>query len=309
MPTGAMTLLESCKTMPVSQPRGIIQTYASTYHPLTAMGMISEPSGTHNWDLEYELPYTTGGTRLINGSWTATRSAISPYTSTCKIYGGEVKIDRALVKTNPGKVPQEKTSQIKAKARCFVIDMFTGTGGAQLRGIKDVLDNEKAFANQTENVGTASAGSVLLTDHLDKLLSLVSISNSTYIYCSQNMALRASKLNRGTNVSGDIGYQTRYSKEEWGFFSANYNGVPIVPLVDGKGTDLLPITDGDGSSTTLYAVTYGDDMFTGFQVSAPDVYNNTQADVYNYFDMEHLVGTAAKAIKSVARLRYVSDTV
>ncbi len=310
MPTGAQTLLEAAKTMPVSQPRGIIQTYALAYHPMQVLPMLSEPTGVHAWNLEYELPHTTGGTRQINGTWTATRSAISPFNSTFKIYGGEVQVDRAIQKVNPGKVPQEIESQTKAKAYRFTIDMFQGTGGSILRGVRDWLNNEVAFAGQTFNVGTASAGSVLLTDHLDRLLSLMHVVvGRTYIYCSQNMSLRASKLSRGTNVSGDIAYQTRFRPSEWGLFGSVYNGVPIVPLVDGKGTDLLSITQGDGSSTTLYAVTYGDNMFTGFQVDTPDIYPLSQADVYNYFDIEHLVGVAPQAIKSIARLRYVSNTV
>ena len=310
MPTGAMTLLEAAKTMPASQATGIVMTYASAYHPMVAMPMITEPQGIHSWNVENELSYTTGGTRLVNGTWTATRSNISAFTETFKIYGGEIQVDRAIAKVNPGKVPQEKESQTKAKARIFTSDFIAGGGGQALRGIDDWLANETLFAGQTSAVGTASAGSVLLTDHLDKLLSLLNVvPGSTYIYCSDNIALRASKLGRG-NVSGsDVPYNNQFRPEEWGFWNGMYRGVPIIPLKDGKGSDLISITEGDGSSTTIYGVTYGTEMLTGFQVSAPDVIPLTQADVYNYFDFEHLVGVAPKAIKCIARLTHVTDTV
>lgn len=310
MPTGAITLLEAAKTMPASQATGIVMTYASAYHPMLAMPMITEPQGVHSWNVENVLPYTTGGTRLINGTWTATRSDVSAFAETFKIYGGEIQVDRAIAKVNPGKVPQEKESQTAAKARIWTTDFFSGTGGQSLRGIDDWLTNEPIFANQTFNVGTASAGSVLLTDHLDRLLSLLNVvPGRTYIYCSDNLSLRASKLGRGGTVASDTSYNNNFRPEEWGFWNGNYRGVPIIPIKDGKGTDLLSITEGDGSSSTIYGVTYGENMLTGFQVDTPDVIPLTQADVYNYFDFEHYVGIAPKAIKSIARLRYVSNTV
>ena len=310
MPTGSMTMLEAAKTMPVSQKRGIIQTYATQYHPMVAMPIITEPNGMHNWNLEYELPYTSGGTRLVNGTWTATRSAISPFTSTFKIYGGEIQIDRVIQKVNPDKVPQEKESQMKAKARQWTVDFIGGQGGAAMRGIDHWLTNEVAFATQTYAVGTASAGSVLLTDHLDRLLSMLNVViGRTYIYLSDNLSLRASKLARGTSVTNDTAYQNRFRPEDWGMWMDNYRGVPIIPLKDGVGTDLISITEGDGSSTTVYGVVYGEDMLSGFQVSPPDVYPLTQADVYNYFDFEHLINIVPHAIRSIARLTYVSDTV
>jgi hypothetical protein len=86
-----------------------------------------------------------------------------------------------------------------------------------------------------------------------------------------------------------------------------YDGIPIIVLKDGKGTDLLSTDLGDGSSSSIYVVTFGEEQVTGFQVSAPDIVPLTQADVYNYFNIEWGVGTAPQAIRSISRLRYVSE--
>jgi len=310
MPTGAQTLLEIAKTMPKSQATGIIMTYATTYQPLMALPLISEPNGTHKWNVEIELPYTSGGTRLVDGSWTNTRSNISTYSQDFKIYGGQIKIDNALSTLSPGKIPQEIESQTKAKARIFTKDMFIGTEGASLRGIKDYLDNDPIFVNQTIDIGTTSAGGVLLTDHMDNLISKINrVPGRTYIYCTQYAELRLRKLQRGSAVTSDVPYNLVYNQAEWGTFSGSYDGIPIVTLKDGKGDDLLPTDDGNGSCSTIYLVTYGPELFTGFQVAAPKIRPLTQADVYEYTSFEHYVGTAVKAIRSIARLRYVSNTI
>lgn len=309
MPSGTITLLEASKTMPAGVPRGIIQTYAIAYHPLTVLPLISEPQGIHKWNLESELPYNSGGTRNLNGSWSATRSSTNAFAETVRIYGGKIQIDRAIAKMNPGKIAQERIAQVKAKAYRFTIDMFEGAGGSLLRGIDTIIDNETVFSNQSSDVGTASAGAALTTDHLDKMLSMLNVvPGRTFLYCTPNVHLRAQKLARGNSVSGDTAFAMRFTKDQFGYFSGNYNGVPIIALKDGKGTSLLSTTQGDGSSSYMYGVTYGEENFTGFQVGTPSIYPRTQADVYNYFDFEHIVGTAAKSIMCIARLRYITDS-
>jgi len=308
MPSGAMTLIESAKTMDSPEKEAIINTYAASYHPMMKMQFLPAPAGSISWTIRNTLAYTSGGTRLVNGSWTATRGNKSPFTETFKIYGGEIKIDRAIIATNPGIVAEEKEDQIQAKALNFTKHIFEGVGGQYLRGIKDLLDNEQIFTNQTVDVGTASGGSMLQTDHLDQLLNVMNVEmGNTVIYCTDNIGLRSRKLARGNSASGDTGYNLNFSPLEWGFFAGYYNGVPIIPLKDGQGTDLLSTDEGDGSSCSVYAVTFGTKNFTGFQVQPPTVTPLNQADVYDYFDFEHYVGTAAKSIKCIGRLRYVTD--
>jgi len=310
MPTGANTLLETAKTMDIGHSRSVVGTYASAYHPMTAMPILPAPSGVHNWNTEDQLPYNSGGTRAFNGSWTSTRSVVSSFTESIKIYGGEVQIDRMMAKINPQKVPQERAAQVRASARQWTIDFIKGGGGTQLRGIEDWLNNETLFANQTFNVGSASAGSALMTDHLDRLLSLVNIvPGMTYIYCSDQIGLRIQKLSRGNSATNDTAYATRFSPDQWGYFSGMYNNVPVVVLKDGKGTDLIDTDDGDGESSSVYCVTYGTEMLAGFQVGPMEVHTLNQADVYNYFDFEWGVGLAPQAVRSIARLRYVAETV
>jgi len=308
----ALSLLESAKTMPAGPERGIIQTYASSYHPLSVMPIQDAPTGVSAWSVEDQLPHTSGGFRNVNGSWTSTVSQITPYSETAKIAGGRVQVDRFIETTNPTRVAAEKAAQIKAMALLWTKGMFQGQGGTYLKGIDYWIDNVPAYASQNVDAGTASAGALLQTDHLDKLLNKVNaIPGSTFIYMFDQVGLRARKLARGSLVgtSGtDAFYNIQFSPEQWGYFAGRYDDYPIIVLKDGKGKDILdPISGSDDSSCSVYAVTYGVDQFSGFQVKPPTVIPLTQADVYNYFDLEWYAWCAPLAIRSIARLRYVEN--
>ena len=306
----ALTMLEAAKTLPPGFDRGVIQTYATSYHPMTVMPLITDPTGIMKWNLEYQLPYSSGGVRNINGTWTSTSAQVNPYVENFRIYGGQCQIDRAIAATNVNRVALERESQIKAMGRRFAIDLFEGTGGTYIRGFADYLDNDPAFANQTIDVGTVGAGGTLMTDNLDKLLSKMTIiPGSTFIYCTQTQALRIKKLARGNSATSDTAYRLNFSPEQFGYFSGDFGGVPVIHMIDGKGNDLLSTTQGEGTSSTIWCVTYGPQMVSGLQVKAPEVIPLNQADVYNYFDLEWYVAAAPGAIRSVARLRYVEETV
>lgn len=307
----AVTLLEQAKTMTEPKAAGIVGTYASAYHPMTVMPLKPAPTGVYKWNLENELPYTTGGVRNYNGTWTRTYGKNTPMSSTTKIYGGSFQIDRQLAKINPDGVSDQKAKQIKADARVFTKDVFEGAGGTAIWGIDHYIDNVAQFANQGSNVGTSTTAAVLLTDHLDKLLSLIDRrAGMTFIYCTDTIGLRIRKLSRGNNVTSDIGFANRFTPMQWGFFDGVYDGVPVIVLKDGKGADLLTktrATSADGSH--VYAVTYGEDAFTGFQVNGMEVVPLKDDTVYDFFDFEWPVGTAAESIRSIARLNFVKEEV
>lgn len=306
----SLSLLESAKTLPDGLNKGVMMTYALAYHPMTVMPMQSAPTGVCAWNVEDQLPHTSGGFRNVNGTWTASVSQINPYSETSRIAGGRVQVDRFIESTNPSRVAAEKQAQIKAMAKLWTAGMFNGDGGTYLKGIDYWIDNVTAYSSQNIDTGTASAGALLTTDHLDSLLNAVNtVPGRTFIYMPDKVALRARKLARGTAVSGDVPYLTNYTPEQWGFFAGKYDDYPIIPLKDGKGSDLLETNLGDDNSTCVYAVTYGEDMFSGFQVKPMEIIALNQADVYNYFDLEWYSWCAPLAIRSIARLRYVENAV
>ena len=310
MPSGAKTLIEISKTMPEGMDKGIIETYALAYHPLMAMPMQSAIGGIFKWNIEDTLPHTTGFTRAVNADFTATFGKKQPFNATAKIYGGKVQIDRYLAAVDPSQVAYDRIGQVKAKAYGATKDIFEGAGGNSMLGANHYFDNVEIFNTQTVNAGTASIGAVVTTDMMDELISKVNVvPGRTYIYTTDAVERRLMKLSRGANVSGDTSYQMRYSKNEWGYWQGDYAGIPIISLKDGKGANLLSATQGDGSSSTVYCITYGDEMFTGFQLGGNVALDLKDGTNYNYFVIEHYMGVAPCAIRCMARLRYVSDAI
>lgn len=306
----ALTLLEIAKTMD-EQRGGIIGTYATMYHPMTVLPVINEPTGVHKWTMENQLPYTTGGVRNFNGSWTRTYGTNSPKSETIRIYGGSFQIDRQLAKINPNSTSDQKLKQIEADARQFTIDFFEGSDGTELRGLEDILDNDSDFTNQTVDCGSSTSAAVLSTDIIDKWLAKHNVvPGRTYIYSTSAITRMFRKLSRGSITSSNTNYNLVYSPEQFGYFSGMYDEIPIITLVDGAGSDMLTTTratSADGSS--IYCVTFGENDVTGFQSSNADVYPLNDDTVYNFFDYEWPVGVAVKSKRCISRLRYVKNDV
>lgn len=305
----AVTLLEMAKTMQDPAKAAIIGTYAMAYHPMTVMPIKTAPTGAYQWYLENALPYTTGGVRNFDGTWTRTYGRNAPKSENIRIYGGSFQVDRQIARLNPAGVQDQKEKQIKADARRFTIDFFEGADGTALRGIEDWIDNDTDYSSQSFNVGTSTTAAVLSTNALDQLLSLVDIRPGfTFIYMTDTITRMAKLLSRGSITSSNTNYAVTYTPDQWGYFAGTYDGIPIITVKDGAGTDMLTTTratSADGSS--VYAVTYGEDALCGFQSAPMEVYPLTDDTVYNFFDYEWPVGVAPQSKRCIARARYVKN--
>jgi hypothetical protein len=308
-----VSLLELAKDMPDTKAKGAVWTYALETHVTQNLPIANEPSGVMAWDIKHDLAYTSSsaGTRALEGEYTPTFSPTQPFDSNFKIYGGRVQQDRVNKLLDSSRNATEKSGQIRAHAQLFTKDVFEGTGGQYLYGIKGYLDNYSLFSGQTINAGTLSAGAVLSLDMLDEVLSYHNVQRGkTFMYMNNAPHRRIQKMSRGQGGTTAFEAQAiRYEPDEFGVPRQFYGDVQLVPLIDGKGDDMLSNTEGDGSSTTVYIVTYGDENFTGFQVGPMQVYDMQGVSVVEAFDVEWVVGTAAKSKKCISRIRYVKNAV
>lgn len=297
----AITLLEASKGLPVGAPRAALQLYASTYQPLQVLGfMPADPGGTLHWLVE-DTTGTTGG-RQVNADFTPDNGSTKPMVAQTAIYGGKVQVDRAIRKTTPGVVPSMKASKVRGFARTWTKDMFEGQGGSSLKGIS-MWANEYA---QTINHSSA----VITMAQMDALYDKVNvIPGKTYFYMTQTPFLALNTLSR-TNGTGQQNIQ--YVKNEFGTRVAMYNDVPIVILKDNKGVDILSTVESGtahtgGTDTSIYAVTYGDDMFTGFEAGGMEFKDFADDTNFENFYMEHIAGIAPKIVRSIARIYGVKN--
>lgn len=300
----AITLLESSKQMPEGQARAAVQIYGSSYQPLQALSFLPEPTGTHKWTVEDTI--SPSASRAVGADYTASNGTFKPYSTTASIYGGKVQVDRAIRKTNPTIVPAMKANKIKGHAKKFVVDMFEGQGGSDLKGISKWISED--YTGQAID-GGAAVITMALMDQLYDLLNVVS--GSSFFYMCQTPFNALNVLSR-TNATGQQNIQ--YVVDQFGTRIPFFNNVPIIVLKDGKGVNLLSTAEGTtgahtgGTACSVYGVTYGPEMYTGFQSGGMDVIEDKDATNFENFVIEHIAGTAPEIPRSIARIYNVKNS-
>lgn len=304
-----ITLIEASKLLPNEGERTIVQVYAQAYDPLLRLPIRPEPTGLMRWTVANGLPTTAG--RAVNADFPAASGSSDPYEASTKIYGGTMEIDTYIVKTNPNAVPQEKLNQINSLARKTVKDLFEGEGGASFRGIRDWVTED--FTTQNLTMGSTSGGVLLSMAKMDELVNAVNvIPGQTAIYMSQAPFNYLNTLSR-TNGAGQ--QNIVYAPNEFGNQIPTYAGIPVIVLKDLTGTDILSATETDsaftgGSATSVYAVTFDTENFTGFgpenSIEARDFQTKIEAMTAQ---LQWIVGVAPRHARAVARLNNVKNAI
>lgn len=303
----ALTLLEASKLMTDDRQRAVVQLYAQTYHPWTVMPIQSRPNGVFRWTLEDQLDSNVG-VRAIGSDFTAGTGTVKPYTSITKAYGGKIAVDDKIAKEEPEAVQFYKAQQVRALARKVTIDMFEGAGSTSFRGVRDWVMND--YTSQNVTMGATSGGIVPTMAKVDTMLSYLDVvPGRTFIYSNYTPFQVMATLAR-TNGTGQQNIQ--WVPDQFGVLQPTYAGIPWIVLRDGKGTDLLSVVETDtattgGSATSIYAVTYGEEMFTGFQSAAPTVEGALDGTNFKTSRLDWYPGIAPVRPRSVVRLNNVKN--
>jgi hypothetical protein len=266
------------------------------------------------WKVEDALPYTTSatGTRAVNADFTASNGRAKSYEAKCKIYGGKIQVDRYISHNYPESVADDETLQIKALSRQLFIDIFEGTGAQYLTGL-GTYSGYTGYTGQVVNAGATTTPVVITCDALDELISKVDvIPGRTFLYMNDAPYRKIMKDNRG-GVSG--GFNVQYTADQIGFFAGMYNNIPIIKMQDGKGADLLSITEADYSggssnSQSVYCVTWGAgacQLFSSNSAGIPGIVPKSDGSNFEYEVLEWFVGLAPRKPRSFGRLKYVKN--
>lgn len=307
-----LTLLESSKSQSDAKQRAAIQIYAEAYQPLTQLPFIpAQPGGVLSWTVEDTLG--TIASRAIGSDYTADNGRDKPYTSTAAIYGGKVQVDRVTAAINPASIPAKKANKVRSFARKWTVDMFQGQGGSDLKGISKWIADD--YTGQAVDGASAVLGMAKMDALYDKLNV---VPGRSFFYMTQTPFLALNTLSRTAATGAQVIQYMVDTGNVMGFgFGSRipmYNDVPIVVLKDGKGTDLLSTVETSagvhtgGDLTSVYGVTYGPEMFTGFEAVPflrKDFADNTN---YESFLIEHVAGVAPKVFRSIARLYAVKNS-
>jgi len=298
-----VTLLDAVKNMSPSPAQAAMMLYATSTHPLMVMPIKNILGATEKWNMQLELPYSSGSYRSINEEFTPTKAITASFNSNVKIAGGRVQNDRAIDIIAPGERNIQQMSQLAAMAQSVTKDIFEGAGGEALYGIKQMI----ADANMPYSNTVAGGNAILTPDLLDKALATHNvIPGYTYIYAG-NAPYRSLMKNARGNVA--TSYNIQYRPEEYGLFMGYYQGVPIVKAMDEAGNDWFAIASGSPDTTSVYIITYGLQNFHGFQAAPPQVLGLDAISVMKAFDVEWYLGTAAKSKFCITSITAVKNDI
>jgi hypothetical protein len=220
------------------------------------------PGGAYTYIQEGQLPGVAF--RGINESYTTSTGVINPEVERLRIIGGDLDVDRALLKTHGAGI---RTSQEKMKVKALSLylagKVINGDSEADPRefdGLRKRITGSMLFP-----AGSATGGDALSLAILDDAIDAVEGAN--YLVMSKKMRNRLSQAAKDPDVTGYV----VWDKDEFGVRTAYYNDLPIlVTDYDDRGDQVIDFNEanpGGGSAvgTSIYVLNIGDDGVVGIQ--------------------------------------------
>lgn len=302
-----MTLFEASKIDDGNVARSaIIEMFALSSDVLAAMPFSDVSGGSYSYTQEGSLPGVAF--RGFNEAYTESIGVVNPQVEVLRIVGGEIDVDKALIKTRgPRHRAVHTQMKVKAMALYLLKKIVKGDSTADVREF-DGIQN-RLTGSQIVDAGSTNGGDPLSLIKLDELIDAVDGANA--LIMSKAMRRRLSAAARTQGVSGFM----TWDKNEFGRKIAFYNDLPILICDhDDDGARILDFNEtGSGganaSATSIYAVNFGESMLTGLQNGIMEVDDLGEIDAKPVYRtrIEWIVGMAALHGRCAARLRGISN--
>jgi hypothetical protein len=265
----ALSLMEASKIVKGDVKRSaIIEMFARATDLMRVMPFINVPGGSFDYRVEGSLPGVAF--RGYNEGYTASTGVINQAVEVLKIAGGELDVDKAMLKTRG---PEVRSVQENMKVKSLSLHI----ADRLING--DSLTNQKEFDGLRKRIvgsqlipadlAAASANSPLSLEALDNAID--EVDGATHLVMSKAMRRKLMKAARA-GVGGDI----QVTQDEFGFRVTRYNDLPIVVAdYNEAGTRVIDFNEagpaGGSNSTSIYVVRFGDGYVTGLQNGIMDV--------------------------------------
>lgn len=206
------------------------------------------------------------GFRAFNEGYTESYAEVRQYSEALKLFGGDVKVDRALVELEG---PQARAYQIQAKTRAMrlsfealFINGDSNSNAAEFDGLSLRLPASEA-GNQSQVIENSSTPGALDLNKLDEAIDAVDAQGGQkYLIASKSARRHLSAIAR---ANGQIDIE----RSEFGGQQLIYGGIPVLELDrDHKNVAIL---DSDPTDQSIYVVSFGNDHLTGIQNGGPQV--------------------------------------
>ena len=245
------------------------------------------------------------GFRSFNDGYTESYAEVRQYSEALKLFGGDVKVDRAIVELEG---PQARAYQIQAKTRAMrlafealFINGDSNSNAAEFDGLNLRLPAAEA-GSHSQIIENANAAAALSLDKLDEAIDAVDAQGGQkYLIASKSARRHLSAIAR---ANGQIDIE----RSEFGGQQLVYGGVPVLELDrDHKNVAIL---DSDPTDQSIYVVSFGNDHLTGIQNGGPqvrDLGEDTSAPVL-VTRVEWFCGLALINSRAAARLTNIDAT-
>lgn len=279
----------------------VIEMFAENSDILRAMTFEDVVGGALSYTVEGSLPGVAF--RGYNETYTPSTGVVNPSVEVLKIAGGNLDVDRAMIKTR-GQAVRSSQEAMKVKAMTLhltdkIINGDSVSNPREFDGLRRRIVGSQLIP---ANLGAPSANSALSLEALDSAID--EVDGATHLIMSKDMRRKLIKAARA-GVGGDI----QVSQDEFGFRVMRYNDLPIlIADYDNEGQRIIDFDEagpgGGAVSTSIYVVHLGDGYVTGLQNGIMEVEDLGLLDdgVYYRTRVEWLVGMAVMHGRAAARV-------
>lgn len=308
-----MTLLEYKKGIQDPTQLFVINEFLES-RLLQVFPFMNVTGGGYFYNTTQKLPGV--GFRGINENYTNDIGVMNPQSEALKLFGGDIKIDVALVdRYGASRRATEVQMTLMAARLEFEKTFFKGDASLDPREFDGL--QKRVTGNQLITNGADGTGNALSINSLKEAVDQVKAgSGRKYMFCNDAIARRIEDYYEGT-ANGMMRYVTNELGEEVMMF----RGCEIVKIQDDEqGNAILPFTETspDGSTSTdnssIYVARFGDTLCTGIQgpsngvagVYAED-FGRLQAEPKYLTRVQWDCGMVIANGRSVSRLHGIQD--
>lgn len=304
-----LTIIESAKLAANKgevKRAGVIATFARASAWWASLPIMNISGSAYAYSREGTLPGVSF--RGINQAYPESTGIINPFAETLKIAGGDLDVDKALVRMHGLQIrTQHEAMKIKALAAEMTRALIKGdteTSPTEFDGLQKRVTGAQIVSNSA-----SSGGAGLSLAKLDEAIDAVP--GAQAIWLTRALARKFSKAARTSSVAGNLQMTT----DAFGRRIMTYNDLPlVVPYPENDGVEPIAFDEaytggGTANGTSLYVVRFGEDGLKGIQNGEAEVddLGQLQSEPKYRTRFEWLVGLVIEHGKAVARLRDIAD--
>lgn len=297
-----MTLFEASKLVSGEVKRSaIIEMFAMGSDVMGAFPWETIPGGSLAYNVEGSLPGVAF--RGINESYTESVGVINPQVEVLKISGGDLDVDKALLKTRgEGIRTQHEAMKVKALSLHITGKMINGDSATNVRefdGLRKRVTGSQLFASTGSGKGALSLA--VLDEAID------AVDEPSHLIMSKALRRRLSAAAKSTSVSGELNWM----KDDFGRQVAFYNDLPIlIADYDDTGTRIIDFNEGPATDeASIYVVSFGEGKVMGIQNGTIEVEDLGELDSKPVLRtrVEWLTGMAVMHGRAAARVAQITN--